>query len=143
MLLWCLKKILKTVVSLLIAFYVLLFAWSFAVSKLANLDGERTYYLYSASSQAAQKKALSFLDLGHIKGESVRLAYREGLVQELCAAYGAEVALTEEVGGIRSYYCITPDWADGVTVGGKRVNLHIAVRGEECVVGSPIIFGGY
>ncbi len=124
--------------------------------------GESAYYLYSASSQAEIKEALSLAELAHLKGESAvyvfgsadgesaaSAAYRgesclaAEAAKELMASYRARVRFTEEVGGTVSYYCYSPLLKGGVILDGKKINLHVAVRADSLAVGSPIIFGGY
>ncbi len=116
--------------------------------KFSNLQGERTFYLYNASSQSLQKQELSLLDVFYIKGESVQFAFSgetETEAERIAALYGGRILFTEEVLGVTSYYGYTPNFSDGVNINGVRVNLHIAFckERETCVVGSPIIFGGY
>ena len=115
--------------------------------KFSALDGTRTFYLYSASSQSQQKQSLDFSDLFSIRGESVRFAHdgrlaRE-LAQEILVRYNATVCFTEEADGVLSVYAYTQSWNNALALGGAAVNLHIAVSKTECVVGSPIIFGGF
>ncbi len=117
------------------------FAWALGTTRFVGVEGERTYYLYSASSQAAQKKGLSPLDIGKVRGESVRVCGQTA--EEIIELCEAEILFTEEVAGVRSYYCVTKKWSDGVRIGEYFVNLQVAERGEECVAGAPIIFGGF
>ena len=123
------------------------------VTKLSALEGERTYYLDSASSQGLRKDTLSVRDLYRVKGESVSFsmldkeegmcASKEDLAQSIADMYQAKILFIEEVCGIVSYYGYTPIWQDGILVEGKRINLHVAIGDEVCVVGTPIIFGGF
>ncbi len=126
---------------------IALFAtWSMRVSRFWGLEGERCFYLGSASSQAVIKKELSLKDFGKIKGESVVWEIAEGaeeVVERLLERYNATVLFTEKVDGTTSYYCLTSAWADGVRVGEYLVNLHIAVGKGRCAVGAPMIFGGF
>ncbi len=114
--------------------------------KLKDIDGKRTFYLYSASSQATQVQTLRFEDLFSVKGESVRFALVEDgrtTAEDILSRYDATVCLEERVDGVTSYYAVSPRLGVGVRVGEYTVNLHVAVSTEECVVGSPIIFGGF
>ena len=114
--------------------------------RLSDISGARTFYLYTASSQALMKKELSFFDLFHVRGESVELTgtnVDERFVQELVFRYGGEILFLEEASGCISYYCFTPKFSGGVCVNGQRVNLHVAIGNGRGVVGSPIIFGGF
>lgn len=153
--------------SLLVSFSVYLLHCS------SFKGGESTYYLYSASSQAEIKQALSLSDLAQLKGESAvyvfeaqgtsfenallndctQAAGEETLLRmnesaaefasELIAGYGAKLCFAEEIGGTLSFYCYSPRLKGGVILDGRKINLHIAVRAESVAVGTPIIFGGY
>lgn len=142
---------LKTFFALVLSVVVALLAFCVvkigSVCKFSALDGARVFYLYSASSQSLQKQSLAFSDLFSIRGESVRFAHdgrlATELAQEILARYGADVCFTEEVDGVLSVYAYTQSWNNALTLDGATVNLHIAVSKTECVVGSPIIFGGF
>lgn len=114
------------------------------VCKLAAVDGAHTYYLDAPSSQALQKKSLSILDTWRVRGESVRIENADvSVVDTLLEELHANVLWVEEVDGVTSYYCYTPLWRGGVMIGKRTVNLHIAYSNNCCVLGSPIIFGGF
>ena len=123
------------------------------VSRLSALKGERTYFLDSASSQGLSKTELSLAELGRVKGECVqfdlqayeggRYATNEEIVQSILRKFQAKTRFVEEVNGTVSYYAYTPLWQDGLLLQGERVNLHIAISSSHCVVGTPVIFGGY
>ena len=123
------------------------------VSRLSVLKGERTYFLDSASSQGLSKTELSLAELGRVKGECVqfdlqayeggRYATNEEIVQSILRKFQAKTRFVEEVNGTVSYYAYTPLWQDGLLLQGERVNLHIAISSSHCVVGTPVIFGGY
>lgn len=122
-------------------------------SRLSALKGERTYFLDSASSQGLMKTELALFEIGRVKGECVqfdlqsydggRYATNEEIVRNILEKYRAKTLLIEEVDGIVSYYAYTPIWQDGLLLQGERINLHIALSKSRCVVGTPIIFGGY
>ena len=42
-----------------------------SVTRLADIEGKRVYFLDSASSQGLRKERLSFVDLTRVKGECV------------------------------------------------------------------------
>ncbi len=116
-------------------------------SAFPQIKGERTFYLYSASSQARQKENITLAELSWVRGESVRFTIDEGagetLVKELLEECGGEIVLVEEACGVLSYYCYTPSISRRTFVEGKPVNLHIALTKTQAAVGSPIIFGGF
>ncbi|MBQ8322861.1 MAG: YwmB family TATA-box binding protein [Clostridia bacterium] len=120
--------------------------------KFSALDGARTFYLDSASSQGLRTETLEFSDLARVRGESVRLSAETTetlgdsaaeIAGAIAAKYGATVLIEESACGVTSFYAYTPAWGDTVCVAGKTVNLHIAVSETACAVGSPIIFGGF
>ena len=118
------------------------------VSRLSFLSGERAYYLDSASSQSLIKTKLTAWELFRVKGESVCFTIKEekeNYARSLVVRYGGEILFTEEVCGTVSYYAYIPAWGQGIGLYGKQVNLHIAVSKEtnRCIVGTPIIFGGF
>ena len=140
-------KLFAELFSLALVAGVLLIAWSMKVVKLSSIDGERVFYLESASSQGLRKTELSVQDYANVKGESVTflLDGKDGAetVEEILSLYNARVLLVEEVAGVRSYYCYTSRWKECIAVGGYAVNLHIALSAERCAVGTPIIFDGF
>ncbi len=117
-----------------------------SATRLSALEGDRTYFLDSPSSQALIKKELSLADLVRVKGECVSFEFegtKSALSEKILRQYDAELQFTEEVEGVLSYYAYTPLWSDGVQINGHTVNLHIALSKTHCVVGTPIIFGGF
>jgi hypothetical protein len=113
-----------------------------------GVETEREYYLYTPSSQAKIASRLSFADYFSLVGEKYTLrfpsaeaanAYAENLLIEK----GAQTLFEERVAGVRSIYAYTMDGREGAWLYGGRVNLHLAVCGDEVQVGTPIIFGGY
>lgn len=114
------------------------------VSRFSTLEGERVFYLESASSQGLRSEKLKFSDLFSIRGESVMLQRSEtSELQEFFTEFHAEVLFTEEACGVTSYYAYSTKILDGVYVQGQKVNLHVAVNESRVVVGSPIIFDGF
>ena len=142
--LYC-KNFIKTMLALALALIFVVFARMVCASRFSKIEGERTFYLYSASSQAVIKDRLRFTDLFSVKGESVEFACEgeEESLRKLLDLYQAQVLFVEEADGVRSYYCATAKWSDGVFLDGVFVNLHIAFRDSRCVVGAPLIFGGF
>ncbi|MBQ8685306.1 MAG: YwmB family TATA-box binding protein [Clostridia bacterium] len=123
-----------------------LFFRSVNACKLSEISGERSFYLYSASSQARIVNELTLADLSHIKGESVRFILRESpesVLQTIVERYDAQILFSERVGGVVSYYCYTEKWGNALSVGGEAVNLHIAFSDGLGTVGTPIVFGGF
>ena len=80
--------------------------------------------------------------LKNVTGESTSYGDRAAAFAQ-AEKYGAELVFTESAGGVTNYYYYTPRLGGAVLLGGKEVNLHVAVRGRGAAVGSPLIFGGY
>ena len=143
----------KNVVCLLLAtaFAVLVTfcTRSVAVCKLSALSGERTFYLYSSSSQAMQKHVLELADLPFVCGESVRLDIKtdemqtERLAMDIAKTYGAKLQFVEYLYGGNCYYFYAEALGKPTLLNGVAVNLHVAITRDTCVVGTPLIFGGF
>lgn len=108
----------------------------------------REYYLYSPSSQAKIVKRVGFADCFFLTGERSDFLFsseREasGYVFELLDEQNATVVFEEEIMGARSIYAYAPNCGNGILLSGKRVNLHLVVKGDCVCVGTPIVFGGY
>ena len=127
------------------------------LSRFSAIEGERTFFLNSASSQGLRTEKLAFSDIGRVRGECVRfdLTEYEGgryatnensaekIAEDIARIYGAEWLIIEQAGGSVCFYGYTERFTDKVFVNGQAVNLHIAVNGTACAVGSPIIFDGF
>ncbi len=140
---WRIKNCIRNTLALLLSALVASGVWGAGVSRLPNVTGARCFYLDSASSQAELAQTLSLLDLARVRGESVALSLGEEEALALIAELSATVLFIEEAAGVRSYYCYTEEIYGGLSLGDYFVNLHVAVSGEGCVVGSPIIFGSF
>ena len=140
-----LKNCIRTVTAIGVCLSVLLSVTCLQATRFANIEGRRTFYLYSPSSQAVIKEEITPLDLFFVAGESVGFfcADRESVLENLLQSYGGEILFEEGAGDSYSYYCFTKKWTDGVILNGEFVNLHIAFNGERCIVGAPMIFGGF
>ena len=147
------RNFLHTCLALAVALGCCILVKSVNCIRLADIEGARTYFLDSASSQGLQKNSLSILDIARVKGECVQteiFTYTQGryltkseIAEEIIQKYQAEILFCEEAGGTLSYYGYVSAWSDGVWLYGRKVNLHVAVGEERLSVGTPIIFGGY
>ena len=118
------------------------------VCKLRKIDGRRTFYVYAPSSKACVRTSLSISEMLFVTGECVEkecssVAVAKEYAKDIVNKYRAVVLFEEEVDGIKSLYAYAEGLGNGVTVYGKCVNLHIAVKNNRCAVGTPMIFGGY
>ena len=140
-----LKNFISTSLALLLTLALLFLAQSLNLCRFWKIEGKRSFYLHSSSSQAVVKEKIFPWELFSVKGESVTFPCedRAKTLTEVLQRYGAKVLFEESAGGSTSYYCITEKWADGIQIGGEYVNFHIAFNGKYCAVGYPIIFGGF
>ena len=140
-----LKNCISSILAVVVACAALFFVQALQGTPLAGLESKRFFYLQSPSSQAVIKENVALWELFEVEGESVVFPCqdREETLATLLHRYQAEICFQEEAGGSISYYCFTPNWQNGVQIKGVFVNLHIAFNGENCAVGTPIIFGGF
>ena len=108
------------------------------------LEGEKTLYLYSASSNCLilTGQTLRPYFKSALKGESVVLSdpssvggFLEGIL--------AELVFEERVGSTVCEYYYSPQISVYKSINGQKVNIHIAKNPEKTVVGIPLIFGSY
>ena len=140
-----LKNCIATAFSLCTALAVLLCMQSLQVCRLGEIEGKRSFYMRSPSSQAVIKEQIYPWEIFEVEGESVLFTCedREQTLRDILEKYGASVRFEEQAGGSHSYYCYTSKWLDGIQIDGAFINLHIAFHGNNCAVGYPIIFGGF
>ena len=118
------------------------------VCKLREIDGRRTFFVYAPSSKACVRTSLSISEMLFVTGECVEkecssVEVAKAYAKTIVERYRAVVLFEEEIDGIKCLYAYAEGLGNGVTVYGKRVNLHIAVKNNRCAVGTPMIFGGY
>jgi hypothetical protein len=150
---WRLKIFIRTLLALVFSAVVLCCSCVTNICRFSAVDGERIFYLHSASSQGLRAERLTFLDIPHIRGESVRFdiatVFGDGEIDEIAARiakeYEATILFTEEASGVKCYYGYTPQWSGGMCIAGRNINLHVVLRTDKTVgvVGSPIIFDGF
>lgn len=145
---WQLKQWLATTLALVVCLLLGVTIRTANTFRLSVLDGEHTYYLHAQSSQALVKTRLNVQDVLFVSGESVEFVLTDERTplesaQEIAELFQAEILWQEQAGGTHSFYCFTPNWGTGAIISGRAVNLHVAVRGNRCVVGTPMIFGGF
>jgi hypothetical protein len=140
-----LKSFINTVLATVLVTALLIFTQCLQISRFSEIEGKRTFYLQSPSSQAVVKETIAPWEIFEVEGESVSFVCvdREKTLKNILQSYGATVLFQERAGDSISYYCVTEKWPDGMEIGGVFVNLHIAFNGKNCAVGTPIIFGGF
>ncbi len=145
MLFWKMGLSIKNALAVVLACILCCFCLYFKGSDLGAIEGERTFYLHSASAWAEQKSSLCIFELPLVQGESVEcfIASGEKFLEKTLEKYAAQVCFTECVNEILSYYCYSAKLGEGIVLNGVAVNLHVAIQGGRAVVGTPIIFGGF
>ena len=118
------------------------FVRTLKISAFQGFQGERTFYLYSLSSQSQVKRTLSLSDMDDIKGESITLDEKVDL-ESVLEKYDAYIIMEEICEKTTSYYCYSLRLHESVIIGGNPVNLHIAIGEDTTTLGTPIIFGGF
>ncbi len=118
----------------------------FLLCRAPAFEGGEGYTFYLGKSSSAltvhtDAPVRAKLLLGDVKGEST--VYSGDRYEELKEKYRAKLLFTETVGGVTSYYLHSPFLGAGIKLGGKTVNLQIAVSAEQTAVGTPLIFGGF
>lgn len=115
--------------------------------RLAFSGGDSyAFYTGTSSSNCAivqadpETAALERLLLTDVRGECATYASLD--IDKLLEEVHGEVVFTEELSDSTNYYC-TADLPYSVELYGRRINLHICVRGDSVKVATPIIFGGY
>ena len=78
-----------------------------------------------------------------VTGESVKISNLGFDVNEFFEKYNAKIVFTETTDGVVSYYGYSKDIKYQTTIGGKRINLHVAVTKDSVTVGAPIIYGSF
>lgn len=142
-----LKSWIKVSVACCLAVGVLLMMRTGNAVQLYKTQGDRTFYLFTPSSQAVQTSMLDLKTVLFVEGESVCFARPKEEALEIAkgivSCYGGEIVCEEEACGVRCFYAFVPNLVGGVLVQGKMVNLHIAVSDTQCQVGTPLLFGGF
>ena len=64
-------------------------------------------------------------------------------VEEIIKILKADVIKESEIGGLNLIYAYSPFYQDNITMDGKKVNVQLALKGDEIIAGFPIILTGY
>ncbi len=138
-----LKNCITTLLALAVFLLAIFCAWGVRGTRFPTLEGQRSFYLDSPSSQAKIVESLPVWNFARVRGESVSLAMTKEEGRELIASLGGEILFEEETEGCHSYYAYAPKLYGGIWLGEYFVNLHVAVGEHGGAVGSPIIFGSF
>ena len=110
-----------------------------------GIGDEYLIYTVDGSSLAEQVSCDTpfYPFMARVKGESCKIEKSGFDVEEFFKSYNAEIMFSESVDGVTSYYGYSKDIKFLKKIGGKAVNLHVAVAENSVTVGSPIIFGSF
>ena len=138
-------KFLKLFFGVLFAFLTTLSITFFRASP-CFVGGENYTFFTGKSSQSCQiikastSPALCKLFLTDVCGELA--TYKNLDVDDFFQKTDATVVFIERLFDSTNYYC-TANMPYAITLYGQQINLHICVKDDVVLVGSPIIFGGY
>ncbi len=123
---------------------ICLFVSVFFSGEQLSENGLKTYCTDLSSSRPfVTEESLSVKPNPFIyKGESV-FVKGECDIGEIVKKYRARTVDIRRNGNITEYYMFSPNLRESVYVGGKRVNLHVAVAPYGYTVGTPFIYCGY
>lgn len=131
------------ILTILAAFCTVLFFVALYASPAFPRGEKYTFYQGTSSSPMAETEfpLLTKLRLNGAKGEST--VYEGDCYSFLKEEFQAVLLWEEEAANVKNFYLYSARLPGGVEINGRLVNLHIAVREESTVVGTPLIFGGY
>lgn len=109
------------------------------------------YYIFYSGRQYSSSKIISVSSdeamavKSKIKNLSGESAYylNKNMKDEILNDFNAEIVFTETIDSINNIYAYSSEIKDYIILNNRKINLHIAVSGNNTAVGSPIIFGGY
>ncbi|MDE7257345.1 MAG: hypothetical protein K2N50_05270 [Clostridia bacterium] len=116
-------------------------------NRLVFKGGNRyTFYVGNTSkncrvvSCSVAEAGLTRLTLQGVCGESVTFSRLD--IDEFLKSVNGEIIETQPLDDSVNYYC-KADLPYSIELFQTSINLHICVREDSVIVGSPIIFGGY
>lgn len=105
------------------------------------------YLIYTVDGSSLAEQVLCdtpfYPLMARVKGESCKIEKSGFNVEEFFKSYNTEILFSESVDGVTSYYGYSKEIKFLAKIGGKAVNLHVAVAENSVTVGSPIIFGSF
>lgn len=120
---------------------------------LVRKENGGVYTLYSSSSSGAFTKSLHLSEILCVRGEAAVYELtnagddraREAALSEILSEFRARVLFTERTENAVSYYCYSSKIgsARAKKIGENMVNLHAVFRGDEAILGVPLVFSGY
>lgn len=116
-------------------------------ARLAFRGGDKyTFFVGNTSRNCtvitapAAEAGLKRLCLKQVCGESA--TYYELDLESFLQSVDGQIIFTETLEDSVNYYC-TADLPYSIELYGHEINLHVCVKKDCTVAGSPIIFGGY
>lgn len=88
----------------------------------------------------AENPSALALILNDVRGESA--TFYNFNVDDFLLSVNGKILFTETLSDSVNYYC-SADLPYSVCLYGETVNLHVCIKADKTIVGSPIIFGGY
>lgn len=143
------RNFFKTFFAVLLSIILFLFV-AILTTTAFPFEGQKEYYLSSASSQSLIKSEISLTDLLLLRGESVRFTVeyetekaKQTYLNDILTKYKAKVLKVENYEDGISYYCYSAKLKRGVNLDGVTINLHVVIKEDGITLGTPLIFGGY
>ena len=143
------RKIKNAICTLAALFAAALIVCSLVIlpKRLAFDGGDRySFYIGNTSKNCrvvttdGVRAPFTRLTLKSVSGESATYSSLDW--QAYLKEVNGKVLFCEELSDSVNYYC-TADLPYSVELYGKTVNLHICVKENTVIMGTPIIFGGY
>lgn len=100
---------------------------------------------YGSNSSTCKERKYDFCALleSNKTGERFICAVDEINLEEFSRDFKAETVFIEEIAEGTSYYAYSKKIPYYKIIYGKKVNLHIFLGKENCVIGTPLIFGSF
>ena len=128
-----------------IIFTLILVGYQNAKPLFSSYQDNFEVYIGSSSSTAkiitVGKTDYPFMK--RIKGESVKICANGFDAYQVFEDYNAQIIFIETVGDTVCYYGYSKDIKYLEVIGGRKINLQVAITGNSVTVGSPIIYGSF
>lgn len=111
---------------------------SFDIENVENIESGNLFYNY-CSLETAKKN----LDLLQKNSKGVQLYCEKVDLDYVLKTLKAEIVSQNEIDNMKIVYCYTPFYDKAVFEDGKKINLQIAMKDEQVVLGFPLILTGF
>lgn len=136
----------KLVLLIFICLTAVLLGSNHFIFATANLHGKYTVYTSAMPSNEYKDGIVSSLISSAVhseRGASVRFCGSQDDIDAFLKKTNAAVVKKESVFGAEIIYAYSRRFSKDVQIDGKNVNLQIAKRGGEIIIGTPLILGSY